>query len=36
VPVIIRYTGYSLRKGEASFFGALRILFKMIIRRLTH
>jgi len=36
VPVIIRYTGYSMKKGEASFFGALRILFKMVIRRLTH
>jgi glycosyltransferase involved in cell wall biosynthesis len=36
VPVIIRYTGYSMKKGEGSFFGALKILFKMIIRRLTH
>jgi len=34
VPVIIRYTGYSMRKGHGSFFGALRILFKMIMRRI--
>jgi glycosyltransferase involved in cell wall biosynthesis len=36
VPVEIRYSGYSMRKGEASFFGAIKILFKMIMRRLTH
>lgn len=36
VPVEIRYTSYSMRKGEASFFGALKILFKMIIRRITN
>jgi glycosyltransferase involved in cell wall biosynthesis len=36
VPVEIRYSGYSMRKGEASFFGAVKILFKMIMRRLTH
>ncbi|KYK25939.1 hypothetical protein AYK26_01525 [Euryarchaeota archaeon SM23-78] len=36
VPVTIRYTGYSMRKGEGSFFGALKILFKMVMRRLIH
>lgn len=36
VPVIIRYSGYSMKKGEASFFGAVKILFKMVIRRITH
>jgi glycosyltransferase involved in cell wall biosynthesis len=36
VPVTIRYTGYSMKKGAGSFFGALRILFKMIMRRITH
>jgi glycosyltransferase involved in cell wall biosynthesis len=36
VPVEIRYTSYSMRKGEASFFGALKILFKMIIRRISN
>lgn len=36
VPVTIRYTGYSMKKGHGSFFGAVRILFKMIIRRLIH
>ena len=36
VPVTIRYTGYSMKKGEGSVLGALRVLFKMIIRRLTH
>lgn len=35
VPVTIRYTGYSMKKGEGSFFGALKILFKMVMRRLT-
>jgi len=34
IPVTIRYTGYSIRKGEGSFFGALKILFKMVMRRL--
>jgi glycosyltransferase involved in cell wall biosynthesis len=36
VPVVIRYTGYSMKKGEGSFFGALRVLFKMVMRRLMH
>ncbi len=36
VPVTIRYTGYSMKKGEGSFFGALKILFKMLMRRLMH
>ncbi len=36
VPVVIRYSGYSMRKGEASFLGAVKILFKMLIRRITH
>ena len=36
VPVVIRYSGYSMKKGEASFFGAIKILFKMVIRRITH
>jgi len=36
VPVVIRYSGYSMKKGEASFFGAVKILFKMVIRRITH
>ena len=36
VPVTIRYTGYSMKKGEGSFFGALKILFKMIMRRLMY
>jgi glycosyltransferase involved in cell wall biosynthesis len=35
VPVVIRYTGYSMQKGQASFKGALRIFFKMIVRRLS-
>ncbi|MBW2990257.1 glycosyltransferase family 2 protein [Candidatus Woesearchaeota archaeon] len=35
VPVIIRYTGYSMKKGEGSFFGAAKVLFKMVMRRLT-
>jgi len=35
VPVTIRYTGYSMKKGEGSFFGALKVLFKMVIRSLT-
>jgi len=34
VPVTIRYTGYSMRKGEGSVIGALRILFKMLIRKI--
>jgi polyprenyl-phospho-N-acetylgalactosaminyl synthase len=34
VPVIIRYTDYSLKKGHGSFFQALKVLFKMIIRKL--
>jgi len=36
VPVVIRYTGYSMRKGHGSFKGALKIFFKMIIRRIAH
>jgi glycosyltransferase involved in cell wall biosynthesis len=36
IPVEIRYSGYSMRKGEASFFGAVKILFKMVMRRLMH
>jgi len=36
VPVIIRYTGYSMKKGEGSFWGAVRILFKMIIKKIMH
>jgi glycosyltransferase involved in cell wall biosynthesis len=36
IPVEIRYSGYSMRKGEGSFFGAIKILFKMIMRRLIH
>jgi glycosyltransferase involved in cell wall biosynthesis len=34
VPVIIRYTAYSQRKGHASFMGAVRILLKMIFKKL--
>lgn len=34
IPVTIRYTGYSMRKGEGSFFGAVKILFKMVMKRL--
>lgn len=33
VPVTIRYTGYSMRKGEGTYFGAIKILFKMVMRR---
>ncbi|MFH0870084.1 MAG: glycosyltransferase family 2 protein [archaeon] len=33
VPVIIRYTGYSMQKGHGSFLGAVKILAKMIIRK---
>jgi len=36
VPVIIRYTGYSMKKGEGSFKGALKIFFKMLLRRVAH
>nr|MCK4930033.1 glycosyltransferase family 2 protein [Nanoarchaeota archaeon] len=36
IPVTIRYTGYSMKKGEGSFFGALKVLFKMLMRRLMH
>jgi len=36
VPVIIKYTGYSMRKGAGSFLGALKVLFKMVMRRLVH
>ncbi|MBN2459338.1 glycosyltransferase family 2 protein [Candidatus Woesearchaeota archaeon] len=36
VPVVIRYTGYSMQKGHGSFKGALKVFFKMIVRRLTH
>ncbi|HJX05860.1 MAG TPA: glycosyltransferase family 2 protein [Candidatus Nanoarchaeia archaeon] len=36
VPVTIRYTGYSMKKGHGSFGGALKIFLKMIIRRITH
>ena len=34
VPVTIRYTGYSQAKGAASFLGALKILYRMIIKKL--
>jgi polyprenyl-phospho-N-acetylgalactosaminyl synthase len=34
VPVTIRYTGYSQSKGEGSFLGALRILYKMVMKKL--
>jgi polyprenyl-phospho-N-acetylgalactosaminyl synthase len=34
VPVVIKYTEYSQRKGEGSFLGALRILARMIFKRL--
>jgi polyprenyl-phospho-N-acetylgalactosaminyl synthase len=34
IPVIIRYTDYSQKKGHASFIGAVRILIKMIFKRL--
>jgi len=33
IPVVIRYTGYSMQKGHGSFLGALRILAKMVIRK---
>jgi glycosyltransferase involved in cell wall biosynthesis len=36
VPVIIRYTDYSLKKGQASFKGAFKIFFKMFMKRLLH
>lgn len=33
VPVTIRYTGYSMQKGQGSFLGAVKILAKMIFRK---
>jgi glycosyltransferase involved in cell wall biosynthesis len=33
VPVIIRYTDYSVKKGHGSYLGALRIFFKMIMKK---
>jgi len=35
VPVVIRYTDYSLKKGHGSFGQALKVLFKMFVRKLT-
>jgi polyprenyl-phospho-N-acetylgalactosaminyl synthase len=34
VPVIIKYTDYSQKKGAASFMGAVRILIRMVFKRL--
>ncbi len=36
VPVVIRYTDYSLAKGHGSFSQALKVLFKMLFRKLTN
>lgn len=36
IPVIIRYTEYSLAHGEASFWGGVRVFWKMIIRKIMH
>jgi polyprenyl-phospho-N-acetylgalactosaminyl synthase len=33
VPVVIRYTDYSMNKGHASFMGALKIFWKMVMRK---
>jgi polyprenyl-phospho-N-acetylgalactosaminyl synthase len=35
VPIVIRYTDYSLAKGHGSFGQALKVLFKMLLRKLT-
>ena len=34
VPVVIRYTDYSMRKGQGSYFGAIRIVFGMIVNKI--
>ena len=34
VPVIIKYTDYSQQKGHGSFFGAVRILWKMVVKKM--
>jgi len=36
VPIEIRYTGYSMKKGHGSLKGALKIFFKMIMRKISH
>lgn len=36
VPVVIRYTDYSKKKGHGSFMCALKVFMKMVIRKLTH
>jgi polyprenyl-phospho-N-acetylgalactosaminyl synthase len=36
VPIIIRYTDYSMRKGHGTFFQAIKVLFKMIFRKITN
>jgi glycosyltransferase involved in cell wall biosynthesis len=36
VPVVIRYTDYSLQKGHGSFFQAVKILLKMIFKKVTN
>ena len=34
VPVIIKYTDYSMEKGHGSLFGAFKFLFKMVVKKL--
>jgi len=36
IPVIIRYTDYSLEHGEGSFWGGIKVLWAMIVRRILH
>ncbi len=35
VPVTIKYSRYSLEHGHGSFFGALKVFFKMIVKKIT-
>jgi glycosyltransferase involved in cell wall biosynthesis len=34
VPIVIKYTAYSQRKGHASWIGAVRILWKMVVKKM--
>ncbi len=36
IPVIIRYTDYSLQHGHGSFWGGIKVLWTMIVRRILH
>ncbi len=36
IPVIINYTDYSLKHGEGSFLGGVKVLIRMILRRIIH